>query len=199
MLDALSALPYTLLFVSGNHENFDLLEQYPVSEWHGGNVQFVSDSVIHLMRGQVYELDGRKLFTFGGGSSHDIEDGILEPDDPDFKIKQKRLNEWFALYRVNHISWWRQELPSQAELAEGLRNLAAHRWKIDHIVIHCAPTSLLQGLDMWFEPVILTDYLEEIKNKCSFKKWFFGHYHMDRELMDRFTALYHEFRVLDFL
>ena len=29
------------------------------------------------MRGQVYELEGKKIFTFGGASSHDIDGGIL--------------------------------------------------------------------------------------------------------------------------
>lgn len=30
--------PFTTLFVSGNHENFDLLAKYPTEEWHGGRV-----------------------------------------------------------------------------------------------------------------------------------------------------------------
>lgn len=28
--------PFTTLFVDGNHENFDLLNAYPVENWHGG-------------------------------------------------------------------------------------------------------------------------------------------------------------------
>ena len=35
-LDWLAARPFTTLFVSGNHENFDLLRSYPISQWHGG-------------------------------------------------------------------------------------------------------------------------------------------------------------------
>ena len=49
-LDWLEQRPYTTLFVSGNHENYDLLAQYPVEEWHGGQVQRIRPSVIHLMR-----------------------------------------------------------------------------------------------------------------------------------------------------
>ena len=33
------------------------------------------------MRGQVYEINGKTFFTFGGASSHDIQDGILDPND----------------------------------------------------------------------------------------------------------------------
>ena len=49
-LDWLESLPFTVLFVSGNHENFDLLKRLPVEEWHGGKVQFVRPHVIHLLR-----------------------------------------------------------------------------------------------------------------------------------------------------
>ena len=54
-LDWLENKPFTTLFVSGNHENFDMLKTYPVEEWHGGKVQFIRPSIIHLMRGQVFE------------------------------------------------------------------------------------------------------------------------------------------------
>lgn len=57
------------------------------------------------MRGQVYNIDGKRFFTMGGASSHDIQDGILEPTDPDFRRKRQRLNKQGAFYRINHISW----------------------------------------------------------------------------------------------
>ena len=50
--------PFTTLWVDGNHENYDLLKTCPVKEWHGGKVQEIMPSVIHLMRGQVYEIGG---------------------------------------------------------------------------------------------------------------------------------------------
>ena len=83
-LDWLEDRSFTTLFVSGNHENYDLLRSYPTSVWHGGLVQPIRPSVLHLMRGQLYEICGKKIFTMGGASSHDIRDGILEPDDPNF-------------------------------------------------------------------------------------------------------------------
>jgi len=84
-LDWLEDRPFTTLFVSGNHENYDILDSLPVSEWHGGTVNFIRPSVIHLMRGQVFNIDGKTYFTFGGASSHDISDGILERNDPRIK------------------------------------------------------------------------------------------------------------------
>lgn len=90
-LDWLEDRPYTTAFVLGNHENYDAYKDYPKEEWQGGQIQRIRPSVLHLMRGQVYELNGRKFFTMGGASSHDIQDGILEPDDPDFEEKFQQL------------------------------------------------------------------------------------------------------------
>lgn len=105
-LDWLENKPFTTLFVDGNHDNFDRLDDYPIEKWHGGNVHFIRPSVIHLMRSQIFNIEDKLFFTFGGASSHDISAGILELDDPDFKEKKKRLDKNpYALYRINHISW----------------------------------------------------------------------------------------------
>ena len=84
-------------------------------------MQHIMPSVIHLMRGQIYELSGLKIFTFGGAKSHDISGGILEAGDPRLREKRKKLDKKKELYRINHVSWWRQELPSQEEMEEGRR------------------------------------------------------------------------------
>ena len=102
-LDWLERLPFTLAFVCGNHENYDALERYPVAEWHGGKVHRVRPHVLHLMRGQIFELEGSRFFTMGGAKSHDIEDGILEPDAPDFERRLMMLQRKpRARYRINH-------------------------------------------------------------------------------------------------
>lgn len=122
-LDWLEAKPYTTLFVDGNHENFDRLYDCPVEEWHGGKVHKIRETVIHLMRGQVFEIDGKKIFTFGGARSHDISGGILELNDPNFRAKKKKLDQGYEPYRINHLTWWEREMPSQEEMDEGRRNL----------------------------------------------------------------------------
>ena len=64
-------LPVTTLWLDGNHENFDLIDQYPEDVWHGGRVQFIDEHIIHLVRGQVYDIGGKTFFAFGGGNSID--------------------------------------------------------------------------------------------------------------------------------
>ena len=89
-LDWLEKKPFTTLFVDGNHENFEKLNALPVHTWHGGRVHYVRPHVIHLMRGQMYNIEGHTFFTMGGAQSHDIEDGILDPEAADFKETLQR-------------------------------------------------------------------------------------------------------------
>ena len=183
LMDWLENRSFTTLFVDGNHKNFDRLYAYPIEKWHGGKVHKIRPSVIHLMRGQVFEIDGKSIFAFGGASSHDIAGGILEPDDPDFKKKKKELDRGWYPYRINHVSWWKQELPSEEEMQEGIENLAAHDNKVDFIVTHCcaSSTQTLLGGGL-YKTDILTEYHEKIRQNTSFKKWFFGHYHDNRNV-----------------
>jgi len=191
LLKQLEDKPYTTLFVDGNHENFDMLYEYPIKEWNGGRVHVVSDSVYHLVRGQVFEIENKNYFTMGGAASQDIKDGILEMDDPEFHRKRQQLNMQMGLYRINHLSWWKEEMPNDEEYAEGLANLEKHNWTVDYIITHCCPTSIQTVLsEGFFKADTLTDYLETIKNKTTFHRWFFGHYHENKRIGEKFYLLY---------
>lgn len=192
-MDWLEERPFTTLFVDGNHENFDRLYDYPVEEWNGGKVHKIRPSVIHLMRGQIYQIEDKKIFTFGGASSHDISGGILDPEAPDYKAKKKEVDKGWLPYRINHISWWSQELPSEAEMEEGFKNLSIHGNTVDFIVSHCcsSSTQVLLGGGM-FTPDVLTNYLEQIRKTVTFKKWFFGHYHDNKNVNADEILLYEQ-------
>ena len=184
---------FTLLWVDGNHENYDLLKTYPVQDWHGGKVQFIAPSIIHLMRGQVYELEGQKFFTFGGARSHDITGGILEPDDPEFRWKKKKLDRGWKPYRINHLSWWKEEMPCEEEFQEGRRNLERNNWNVDYIITHCCASSVQSELgEGLYEPDDLTEYLESVKERCDYKRWICGHYHVNRVVGEKMWVLYEQ-------
>ena len=193
LMDWLDSRSFTTLFVDGNHENFDRLYAYPVESWHDGKVHRIRPSVIHLMRGQIFCIGGASFFTFGGASSHDIAGGILDPDAPDFKSRKKELNRGYLPYRIRHVSWWEQELPSDEVMAEGMANLEKHGNRVDFIVTHCCASStqaILGGGQ--YKTDRLTDYLEEVKQKTMFKKWFFGHYHDNRNVSAQEILLYEQ-------
>ena len=84
-LDWLEDKPFTTAFLDGNHENFAMLNALPERLWHGGRIHEVRPHVLHLMRGQVFDIEGYTFFTMGGASSHDIQDGILDPEEPGFE------------------------------------------------------------------------------------------------------------------
>lgn len=110
----------------------------------------------------------------GGTSSHDIDGGILEPDDPKLKRKCRSLNHRGVPYRVNHRSWWKEELPNDDEYRTAKANLEKCDWKVDYIVTHCGPTSVQDEVGGGFYKTdALTDFLEEVAERCQFKYWFF--------------------------
>ena len=49
-----------------NEKNFTILYNYPVDEWLGGKVYKIRDSVLHLMRGEIFDIDNKKFFIFRG-------------------------------------------------------------------------------------------------------------------------------------
>lgn len=161
--------PWTTLFVDGNHENFDLLETFPIEEWNGGNVQhIVKDKVIHLMRGQIFNIEGNSIFTFGGAESHD------------------------KAIRLQGLNWWPQEIPRVREESEGIRNLENHNNKIDYIITHCAPHSFEDKIFRNYYSNTLTEYFQMLyDNIANFKHWYCGHYHIS-ETFDNITCLYNK-------
>ena len=192
-LDWLEEKPFATLFIDGNHDNFDLLAAYPIEPWQGGMVQRVRPSVIHLMRGQVYQLQGLSFFTMGGARSHDISGGILDPDDPLFREAHRQLTLQGRPHRINHVTWWKEELPREEEYQTARDNLALHGWKVDCVITHCCPTSVQAGLCQGRYPANpLTDFLEELSQRCQFKRWFFGHYHLDQVVSGRCLAVHEE-------
>lgn len=150
--------PWTTLYVDGNHENHYLLNHLPTEEWNGGKVHRISDSIIHLCRGQVFEIDGKKIFTMGGADSVD-----------------KHL-------RIEGRSWWKEELPSQKEYDEALDNLEKHNHKVDYIFTHCAPSTYLDSINPYYTVDHLNKFLGVVEESTEYYRWYCGHYHIDKTI-----------------
>lgn len=165
VLKRLSRLPYDILFLDGTHENFDLLRDYPVVEWSGGRVQEVRGNIRHLLRGEVYTIEGETYFVFGGG----------ETADPSLRSD----------------TWWEEEMPSEAEMLRGLDNLKRHDDRVDYILTHepsgkaCAYSGKraerLDGVNL---------YLNRIEDTAQFERWFFGSLHVDKVISKRHLAVF---------
>ena len=194
-LDWLNNKNFTTLFVDGNHENYTRLYNYPIEEWKGGKVHKIRDSVLHLMRGEIFDVDNKKIFTFGGAKSHDIQDGILNLDEEE-KIYEYRKRG--AYFRIRDFSWWDLELPTSQEMENGIENLEKINYKVDYIISHCCPTSIQALINSTYKRDILTDYLQQISEKCTFKRWYFGHYHDYKQVTSQFTLLYENIVPLEY-
>ena len=194
-LDWLNNKNFTTLFVDGNHENYTRLYNYPIEEWKGGKVHKIRDSVLHLMRGEIFDIDNKKIFAFGGARSHDIQDGILNLDEEE-KIYEYRKRG--AYFRIRDFSWWDLELPTNQEMENGIENLEKINYKVDYIISHCCPTSIQALINSTYKRDILTDYLQQISEKCTFKRWYFGHYHDYKQVNSQFTLLYENIVPLEY-
>ena len=190
---------FTVLFVDGNHGNFDRLygNEFEIIDFHGGKAHKISENIYHLMRGYVFELDGKKIFTFGGAKSHDIDDGILDRNDftsdAEFQDAVNRWRKQNKRFRINHVSWWEQEMPSKEEMEFGLKTLAEHNNEVDYIITHCCPQQIAAIYSNGaFKADELTNYFNTVMNTTKFSKWFFGHYHDDIQIVDKFILLYHQ-------
>ncbi|MDE5619573.1 MAG: metallophosphoesterase [Ruminococcus sp.] len=166
-LKKLMSKDYTIAFIDGCHENFDLLEAYPETEWNGGKARYIGGNIYHLIRGQVYTIENRKIFTFGGGHSHDYD------------------------FRRDSTNWWEREQPTHDEITTALKSLSDNNNKVDYIITHEPPASLKDclGVDI-FERLEVHAFFEEIIRTCQYEKWFFGKCHIDKHIPIKFYAIF---------
>lgn len=172
-LDTLAALPYTILFLDGNHECFPQINAYPEEMWNGGRIHRIRPNILHLMRGQVYDMDGISIFTMGGGYSIDM------------------------MYRVPGRSWWPEEMPSDEEYAEAWDNLKKHGNQVDVIISHAASEETMQMFvqtgvisHRFPQELKLNLFLENVRQTVEHRHYYFGHMHLDKRLFRNQIALY---------
>lgn len=173
-LDDLSSREYTILFVDGNHECFPAIFSYKKELWNGGYVHEIRKNIFHLMRGQIYTIEGKSFFTLGGAYSID------------------------RYMRKLGYSYWEEEMVSDSEYKEAIKNLTAHNNKVDYIITHTAPREIIMrmGKNPDLHDMELTGFLEYLMYEIDFNHWYCGHWHMDKEITDKFTALFFDYRVI---
>ncbi len=178
-IDFFSKQRFITCFLDGNHENFPLINSYPIVDFCGGKAHKINEKLYHLMRGNVYTINDQKFFVFGGGLSVDKK------------------------YRIPKISWWEEEYPSIAEEEEAYSNLELNGYKVDYVFTHVAPITIVEYMikhgmfDAYGGPEskyndYVSMFLETINQKLEFKHWYFGHYHTDFKVNDKFTVMYYK-------
>ena len=159
-----------LYFLDGNHENFNILNSLPIEN----NMGKIADNIYHLRRGQIYEFEGKKILVCGGADSID------------------------KYRRVENFTWWKEETISQ----ETIDNIPAGHY--DYVLTHCCPRSIFDNNRVYLSTLQFLnenkinhnseDMLEQLKDKITFDHWCFGHYHINRNLDNKFTCLFEDFK-----
>lgn len=160
VLRMLGKKKFNICFIDGTHENFDLLAEYDETLFCGGKAQNISGNLYHLMRGQIYNIEGHSVFCMGGGESPDVE--------------QLMENGVYS----------RKEYPHETELREAEENLAKIGNRVDFIITHEPPASVKDFLCLHSEvPPIrspLNAWLDNLAQNVDYTRWFFGSMHIDK-------------------
>ena len=170
VINYLSQRKFVTAFVDGTHDDLTRINRCRTTVWKGGHVHRISGNLFHLMRGQIFEIEGNSFFTFGGGES----------TDKDMRLEQG--------------NWWREEEPTPAEMAEGAKKLDEANCRVDYIITH-EPPSLVKSAILLRRGSLarvnkLNGYLEEIGRSCKYKHWYFGSLHEDRVITPRHTCVF---------
>jgi DNA repair exonuclease SbcCD nuclease subunit len=167
-------LPFSVFVVLGNHENYNRIEELPTIKQYGARVKIDPryPSIVYAKRGEVYTINGKTFFCFGGAPSVDKTD------------------------RKENISWWAQEVPSSEDIYKAHEKLEEYNYQFDYVITHDAPPMCINVLGYSKDHESLEhasefyDFLTYLWINADFKQWYCGHYHEDNNNQGRISFLF---------
>ena len=162
-----------IVFVDGNHENHNFINRTEISEFCGAKCHKLLPRVIHIMRGEIVNIDGIKIFCFGGAYSVD------------------------RFWREKNKTYFEEELPNENEYDSGLNNLINADFKVDYIITHTCQRRLVKKLGQRhkaIEEIKLQNDIQWIVDNVEYKKHYFGHWHMDKKISESDIAIFNNIR-----
>ena len=176
ILKSLGKRKYNILFLDGIHENFELLRQYPLEEFKGGLARKISGNLYHLQRGEIYTLEDKRFFCFGGGNCSDMEREI--------RIREKR--------------WWPEAVPTLEEMQAGVEKLRQADNEVDYILTFEPPVRIKKILNKGEDETnSVNSFFEQLGEHVTYKHWFFGSCHVDKKLTALHTCVYNDMLMLE--
>ena len=168
-LQKLEMLNCRILFIEGTHDNINLLQSFPEDTVFKGKSRKLAKNVWWLQRGEIYDIEDKKVFVLGGGHSADADE------------------------RIPGMTWWEEELPTCEELEYAQENLKKNGNKVDYIITHQRPSIGIGKTDSRASRAnALTDFLWEISRTVEYEHWYFGGDHLDKTISRRMTAVFRE-------
>ncbi len=168
ILKYLGTRKYNVCFLDGAHDDVSKLNRYRKTVYKGGVVHRIYKKLYHMCRGQIFTIDGLKIYTFGGG---EVTDLAVPGSD--------------------------EKLPTREEMLEGSENLAECSDTVDYIITHEPPAKIKNALRFRSQKPsdvnVLNAYFEELNSNCKFRKWYFGSIHLDKEITPRHTSVFMDY------
>lgn len=162
---------FTTAFVDGNHENFNLIEKFEeIVSWNEGQIGLLPGGVIHLLRGEVYNFNGKRVGVCGGANS---------------------IDKW---HRTENISWWKQEEITDGEINKLLIKTGENK-HLDIMLSHDCPSVLVPLISLYSgvngaKKSKSQRQLQIINETIQIDKWYFGHWHIDKKIDDKYECLF---------
>lgn len=157
--------PWITLVCKGNHENHERISNLPLVSLYGGKARRASEKVFFLENGDIFHIENKNIFVFGGATSIDKEQ------------------------RRNQITWWPEEVPNYADEKRAFDNLGNFDNSINIVLTHTAPISAIMALDtqnQLFEEKKECHVAKTLEAMMEYipetAKWYCGHMHEDIEV-----------------
>ena len=185
-LDFLSKYKCTFIFIAGNHDNYDLIEEMPFVKKFNGlmrQMQYNNKTyynIFYIDIPEIFTIEGKSFLIIPGAESHDIYNGILENDE---FLKENIIKKIYDEgqrhgFRINHLSWWKQEKIKKEKVKEIINTI---NYPIDFILSHDYP-SIINNFyarpgsfrQLSTESQIL---LDQVRKNINYKIWLHGHIH----------------------
>ena len=143
-----------------------MLDTYPIVDYKGGKARKIAENIYYLMRGQIYEIDGKSVFAFGGGESPEKE------------------------LRMQMGKWWKREMPSLDEMKAAFENLKKHDLKVNYVITHEPSANIKNMIDHKSDINSVAAFFDGLEKNITYDKWFFGSQHIDRKITSKHYAVF---------
>jgi len=143
-----------IYWCDGNHEHHDLLDNLVKDKAEPIEIK---ENVFFCPRGTILDINGENFLFMGGADSIDKH------------------------FRKQGIDWFPQEVIKQNDVYKIPSNV-----KIDVVISHTCPTMLLHEM-VKYNPAkwkdCSNDALQYVYDEYKPKKWFFGHWHVNKKII----------------
>ena len=166
--NSLLQLPITLFCIHGNHEERpENIKTYITKLFHDGIIYYEENypNILFAKDGEVYNFNDYKTLVIGGAYSVD---------------KYYRISKGYK--------WYSSEQPDDIIKERVKNNLLKNNNEVDIILSHTCPFKYLpyevfiSGIDQTNVDKTTEIFLDEIETSIKYKKWYCGHFHIDKSV-----------------